>query len=262
MQHVKPSAARHRRLHLFRRMRPTRRAKFADARTQCRRLHDHAFLRTGCTLVHGVRVVLAATGGRAGEQLGPGCGGAGATVQERAEVRAMTQSWGSIPAPRVVYVSDPAQVIASASGPVSTRPMRVGGRARGRASTKEVGLASLFLQSKRRSAGGRQAEKTRAAGGGRSAAWDSRVHDRFFECMCRQMRLTPSGFVKRCAEETYIFVDAEHLRTILEAMRGEVLTAEDALVVLDGRRYPFDVNDGSDTCWSIQTSRIARDCLQ
>lgn len=59
-----------------------------------------------------------------------------------------------------------------------------------------------------------------------------------------------------------IFVDAEHLRTILEAMRGEVLTAEDALVVLDGRRYPFDVNDGSDTCWSIQTSRIARDCLQ
>ena len=64
-----------------------------------------------------------------------------------------------------------------------------------------------------------------------------------------------------------IFVDAEHLRpehlrTILEAMRGEVLTAEEALVVLDGRRYPFDVNDGSDTCWSIQTSRIARDCLQ
>ena len=173
----------------------------------------------------------------------------------------MTQR-GSIPAPRVVYVSDPAQVIASASGPVSTRPMRVGERARGRASTKEVGLASLFLQSKRRSAGGRPSEKTRAAGGGRSTAWDSRVHDRFFECMCRQMRLTPSGFVKRCAEETYIFVDAEHLRTILEAMRGEVLTAEDALVVLDGRRYPFDVNDGSDTCWSIQTSRIARDCLQ
>ena len=179
----------------------------------------------------------------------------------------MTQSWGSIPAPRVVYVSDPAQVIASASGPVSTRPMRVGGRARGRASTKEVGLASLFLQSKQirwRQAGREDKGGRRGAlyGMGQPGARPVlRVHV--------QTDAPHTVGVRQAVRrgDLPIFVDAEHLRpehlrTILEAMRGEVLTAEEALVVLDGRRYPFDVNDGSDTCWSIQTSRIARDCLQ
>lgn len=185
----------------------------------------------------------------------------------------MARETVTVPSPKVLYVSDPSEALSLTSprddgspssggvgGSLASPPVAQGGKRK----LKQVGLATMFIESQRRSSSRSAEEREKRE----RAARSTELLNRFFECLCRHLHLTPSGFLKQCAEETYVFVFLERVRQVLDEIAdpdGEPLTVEETLTMLHKSRFPVENEEGSvdgGKCWFICGSRIASDCVQ